>query len=141
MLLRPSLASVLLLLAIALTAAAPSPAPPPAPVTWAKDVQPLVFQSCADCHRPGGPAPFSLLTYPDARKRARQIAQVTGSRFMPPWLPESSSGPFVHDRHLTPAQIALFQRWATQGAPVGDPPQALRRLSPTRWPYCTPTRW
>jgi mono/diheme cytochrome c family protein len=34
----------------------------PAP-TFNKDIAPLIFQNCADCHRPGEVAPFSLLDY------------------------------------------------------------------------------
>src|SRR5213594_2077312 len=33
------------------------------PVTFAKDVAPIIFDHCGECHRPGGWAPFSLLTY------------------------------------------------------------------------------
>ena len=137
---RLSLASLLLLLTVALADAVPPPAPSPhAPVTWAQNVAPVLYRSCAECHHPGGPAPFSLLAYTDARKRARQIAQVTGSRFMPPWLPEPSSVPFVHARRLTPAQIALFQRWAAAGAPEGNPEGAPRPPFFARtWPLGKP---
>ena len=38
------------------------------PVTFTKDIAPIVFARCAGCHRPEGPAPFSLLTYQDARR-------------------------------------------------------------------------
>ncbi|MBV9848538.1 MAG: cytochrome c [Armatimonadetes bacterium] len=95
---RLSSASVLLAAAVAFATVPPAPKLPP--VTWAKDIAPIINQSCAECHHPGGPGPFPLLTYADARRRARQIAQVTGSRFMPPWLPEPGSGPFVHARRL-----------------------------------------
>ncbi|HZW78883.1 MAG TPA: hypothetical protein VFF50_00310, partial [Candidatus Deferrimicrobiaceae bacterium] len=57
-------------------------------VTFNRDVAPIIFSSCASCHRPGEAAPFSLLTYEDVKKHARQIAEVTRTRNMPPWLPE-----------------------------------------------------
>ena len=57
-------------------------------VTYSKDVAPIVFANCAGCHHPGEVAPFSLLTYKDAAKRADQLAEVTHSRFMPPWKAE-----------------------------------------------------
>jgi hypothetical protein len=44
---------------------------------FSRDVAPIIFEHCVSCHRPGGPAPFSLLTYKDASFRARQIAAVT----------------------------------------------------------------
>lgn len=118
MLPRLVVSSILLAAAVALAAAPPSPKHPPA-VIWTKDVAPIVFRSCAECHHPGGPAPFSLLTYAGAQQRARQIAQVTGSRFMPPWLPAPDCGPFVGTRRLSSAQIALIGRWVAQGAPDG----------------------
>jgi len=41
---------------------------------------------------PGEVAPFSLLTYQDAAKRAGLIATVTKKRYMPPWKPEPGYG-------------------------------------------------
>src|SRR5436190_11103090 len=49
------------------------------------DVAPILHLNCVVCHRPGGMAPFPLLNYADVKKRSRQIAQVTHSRYMPPW--------------------------------------------------------
>ena len=40
------------------------------PVTFHGQIQPLVFRHCAGCHRPGGAAPFPLLTFEDAAMRA-----------------------------------------------------------------------
>ena len=59
------------------------------PPTFHKNIAPILFSQCAPCHRPGEPGPFSLLTYDDARKHARQIADVTRRRYMPPWLPDA----------------------------------------------------
>src|SRR2546422_6601600 len=70
------------------------------PVTFTKDIAPILFNHCAVCHRPGQPGPFSLLDYNDARKRAKQIAEVTTSRYMPPWLPEPGYGEFADSRRL-----------------------------------------
>lgn len=36
-------------------------------ITFNKDIAPIFFKSCAECHRPGEAAPFSLLSYKDAR--------------------------------------------------------------------------
>lgn len=41
--------------------------------TFTKDVLPILQRSCQSCHRPGTPAPMSLLTYADARPWARSI--------------------------------------------------------------------
>ena len=90
-------------------------------VTFTRDIAPIVFQSCVSCHRQGGPAPFSLTTYDEVRRRATQIATVTKSRFMPPWKVEPRVSHFVGQDPLTDAQIANLAAWATNGAPQGDP--------------------
>lgn len=92
--------------------------------TFSRDVAPIVFSACVSCHRPDGPGPFSLTTYDDVRRRAAQIAQVTKSRFMPPWKVESAVGHFVGQRPLTEAEIASIERWASSGTPEGDPKQS-----------------
>src|SRR5207302_10852787 len=52
-----------------------------ASVTYSKDVAPLLADRCGMCHHAGGSAPFSLLTYADAKQHATQIAAVTARRF------------------------------------------------------------
>ena len=91
----------------------------PAP-TWADNIAPIIYRNCVECHRPGGVAPFSLLSYADAAKRARFIARVVESRIMPPWLPSGPRATFEGERCLEPGQIALFAAWAAAGAPAGD---------------------
>ena len=94
----------------------------PEPITFSKDIAPVILENCAICHRPGATAPFSLLTYADARPWARAIKQATLTRSMPPWKPEPGfGGPFVGDRRLSDAEIDLIARWVDAGAPEGDP--------------------
>jgi Tfp pilus assembly protein PilF len=101
--------------------AAPAQSLATEPVTYTRDVAPVVFRRCAPCHRPGESAPFSLLTYDDAKRRARLIADVTERRVMPPWLPSPGHGVFAGERRLPDHDVALFRRWDEQGAPEGDP--------------------
>jgi Tfp pilus assembly protein PilF len=101
------------LVAMVIGAAAPAP-------TFSKDIAPIIFSNCSSCHRPGGPAPFSLLSYADVRSRARLIASATTRRFMPPWKPEQGASEFVGVRRLSDAQIATIQQWVDQGALEGD---------------------
>lgn len=93
---------------------------PSRPVTFSKDVAPILYGQCAPCHHPGDAAPFSLLSFADAQKRAKQIAEVTRRRLMPPWLPAPGCNEFVGQRYLSEREIALIQRWAEQGAPEGN---------------------
>lgn len=90
----------------------------PAP-TFNKDIAPIVYASCAPCHRPAGAAPFSLLSYADVSKRADAVAHQTLSGHMPPWLPERGEFPLAGERRLTPAQIDLIQRWVSGGRVEG----------------------
>jgi len=91
------------------------------PVTFNKDIAPILFQHCAACHRPGESGPFPLLSYKDAKSRARQIAAVTQSKFMPPWLPEPGEFKFADELRLSDAQIAVITQWVEQGAVEGAP--------------------
>jgi Tfp pilus assembly protein PilF len=91
------------------------------PVTFNRDIAPIIFRSCSTCHHPGEAAPFPLLTYSDVKKHARQIADVTQARTMPPWLPEPQELKFADELRLPDAQIDLIWRWVAQGAVEGDP--------------------
>ena len=103
----------------------PSPPPPPAvasgSVTFAKDVAPILYGNCVTCHRPGQVAPFSLIDYENARKRAQAIADVTSAREMPPWPAAAGEYSFAGERRLRDDQIAVLRRWAESGAPQGSP--------------------
>lgn len=99
--------------------------------TFHRDVAPLLHAHCAVCHRPGQAAPFPLLTYADARRRAADLADVTARRVMPPWLPGRDSPAFEGARGLTEAERELLRRWAETGAPEGDPAGAA---PPPRFP-------
>ncbi len=103
----------------------PSPRSPSAAVaeqiTFSKHVAPILWRSCAGCHRPGEVGPFSLLTYRDAAKRADFIKQVTISRRMPPWKPHPGFGVFLDDLRLTDRELELLAEWADTGAEEGNP--------------------
>lgn len=106
--------------AFAQTSAPDAKAPrKPALLTFNKDIAPIIFHSCVECHHPGGPAPFSLLNFEDVKKRAKQIAAVTRSRYMPPWPPEPGFGDFIGERRLRDEQIRAIQNWVDQGAAEG----------------------
>jgi Flp pilus assembly protein TadD len=89
-------------------------------VTFNRDVAPIIFRSCESCHHVGEAGPFPLATYADVKKHARQIAQVTHLRIMPPWLPEPGEVRFADEQRLSDDQVALIQKWVSQGAPEGS---------------------
>ena len=89
-------------------------------VTFNKNIAPILFRHCVECHRPGEVAPFSLLTYDDAKKRATMIQTVTSKGIMPPWKSVPGHGSFVGERRLAAEEIELIARWIKQGKPEGD---------------------
>jgi hypothetical protein len=98
------------------------------PVTFSHDIAPLLYANCTACHREGEAAPFALLTYDDARKHAKQLADVATRRVMPPWKAEADSAEgdphFIGARRLTDEQIALLKQWVGDGCTEGDPSAA-----------------
>ena len=109
----------LLLLATAAACAASEPLPEK--VTFTEHVAPILFAKCAGCHRPGEIAPFSLLTYADAKKRAKQIAEITTERTMPPWHADKDNPAFLNNRSLDARQVELLAAWHRGGDVEGDP--------------------
>lgn len=93
-------------------------------VTWADHVAPIVYKHCATCHRDGGIAPFSLMSYADAAPQADYMAWAVGEGIMPPWPPNPDYQPHAFQRVLSPAERQAIIDWAEQGAPSGDLSQA-----------------
>ena len=91
------------------------------PVSYATDAARVIQEKCQSCHRPGEVAPFSLLTYDDARKRAAMIQEVVDNRRMPPWHADPRHGHFANDRSLSARERAILTAWVEQGTPLGDP--------------------
>lgn len=104
---------VLLSLAECLTSCGPA-------TDYASDVHPVLMKHCSGCHRPGGGGPFPLLTYRDASRRAKMIAFVTGSGYMPPWPADRNYTHFLNENGLTQDEISLLRKWYQDGCPPGD---------------------
>jgi mono/diheme cytochrome c family protein len=118
---RITFVALTLLAAAALCALPASQANETKTVTFTKDVAPIFFESCAECHRPGEAAPFSVLSYKEARPWAKAIREKVVSREMPPWHADPHYGKFKNDRRLTPAEIETIVAWVEGGAKEGDP--------------------
>ncbi len=99
--------------------------------TFNHDIAPILYENCSNCHRPGEVAPFSLLTYQDAAKRAKQIANITQAHVMPPWKATPGYGEFQDVRRLSDENIATINDWAQHGAPEGD---AAEKPAPPKFP-------
>jgi len=108
-----------LLFAFASTAATNPPA-----VTFSKDVAPVLQKNCQGCHRPGEAAPFSLLTYEQARPWAKAMKEAVLLKKMPPWFADPHYGKFSNDRSLSQKEIDTLTAWADSGAAEGNPKDA-----------------
>jgi hypothetical protein len=107
-------AACVLLLSAAVSAAAADATP-----TFTRDVAPILYARCVECHRPTMFAPMSLVTYQDARPYAPAIKRRVVSRQMPPWNADPAIGHFKNDPRLTDHEIDTIVRWADGGAPRG----------------------
>jgi peroxiredoxin len=104
-------------------------------VNFAEHVAPILQKNCQECHRPDQPAPFSLLTYEDASRRASMIREVVEERRMPPCYSDARHGEFINRRALTGEEIDAISAWSAAGAPRGD---ASRAPPNPDWPT---SRW
>jgi len=118
-----SLVFVLLITMTALGAEVSSPSvstDKSAPVTFNKDVLPILQDNCQSCHRTGGIAPMSLVTYENTRPWAKAIKTRVVNKQMPPWFADSHYGEFRNAPKLTQTNIATLVAWADSGAPEGS---------------------
>ena len=44
-------------------------------VTFNSQIAPIIYKNCSTCHRPGEAAPFSLLSYQDAKRKGKTIGK------------------------------------------------------------------
>ena len=83
-----------------------------ASVTFTKDVAPIIFNKCANCHRPGEVAPMPLTSYKEVRPWSKAIREEVIERTMPPWYadPHTTTLKFSNDRRLSEKEIDDYRR-------------------------------
>ena len=89
-------------------------------LTWSQEVSRIVYKHCVGCHREGGTAPMSLVTYEEARPWAKAIRDEVLERRMPPWGPVKGVGDFRHDPSLSQPELDILVGWVEGGSPKGD---------------------
>jgi hypothetical protein len=89
-------------------------------VTFTRDIAPILFKSCAECHRPGEIAPMSLLSYREVRPWAKSIRERVVERSMPPWSADPKYGHWANDPRLSSKEIETIVAWVNAGAPKGE---------------------
>jgi mono/diheme cytochrome c family protein len=107
--------NVILAVVLLLPAAAAAQTP-----TFSKDVAPIFYSKCVECHRPTMFAPMSLVKYDEARPWAKSIRARVSTRTMPPWGADPAHGVFKNDPRLSDKEIATILAWVDGGAPKGN---------------------
>jgi hypothetical protein len=87
--------------------------------TFTKDVAPILYNRCLECHRPGEAGPMAFRTYQETRPWAKAIKQAVMTHNMPPWYADPTIDHFKNDRHLTDQEVATITQWVDAGAPEG----------------------
>jgi hypothetical protein len=92
----------------------------PTPPTFSKDVAPILYKNCTNCHRAGEIGPMQLVSYSDARPWAKAIATRVTDGTMPPWHADPAHGQFANDRRLSDKDRETIVKWASSGATEGN---------------------
>ena len=92
-------------------------------VTYTKDISPIIYNNCTECHRDGEIGPFSLANFEEVRDEAYTILSVTRKGLMPPWMAdrEFSNYKILGERGLTDQEIETIAKWIEAEMPEGDP--------------------
>jgi hypothetical protein len=88
-------------------------------ITFTKDVAPIFYKNCSECHRPGEIAPFSLMTYKEARPWGKSIREKVADGTMPPWHADPTHGKFKNDRRLSQKEKDAIIGWIDGGMKEG----------------------
>lgn len=89
--------------------------------TFNKDIAPILFSRCTECHRAGEVAPMAFTSYKEVRPWAKSIKERVASRSMPVWLADPHVGSFRNDRRMTEREVETIVNWVNAGASEGDP--------------------
>src|SRR5262245_8190813 len=92
----------------------------PKQITFTKDVAPIFFNNCAQCHKPDDIGPFSVLSYKEVRPWAKSIKEKVVRREMPPWHADPHYGKFENESRLSQAEIDAIVAWVDGGAIEGN---------------------
>ena len=96
-------------------------------VTYNGEVGRIINDNCVVCHREGGIGPMHLSNYDQVRPWAPLIQLRVANREMPPYSYDHGIGiqELQGDWRLQQDEIDTIVAWVNQGAPLGDPDQAV----------------
>lgn len=87
---------------------------------WSSNVAGIIYSNCTTCHREGGIAPFSLMSYDDVVNNAWSVQADVNAHKMPPWPPDASYNHFRDEKVLSEEEINTINNWVNGGMPAGD---------------------
>lgn len=110
-------AAALAIISLAQASSTDGPAP-----SFNRDVAPILFKHCANCHRAGEIASaMPLVSYESARAMAESIKNTVLRREMPPWPADpAGSVAFRNDPRLSQREIDTLVAWVDHGTPKGN---------------------
>ena len=91
-----------------------------ASVTYCKQVAPILYQHCYECHRPNEIGPFDVSNFDELRGWADMVVEVIEQKRMPPWHATDTEYSFKNARHLPSESLKVIKQWARDGAPYGS---------------------
>ena len=96
-------------------------------VTYNGEVGRIINENCVVCHREGGIGPMQLSSYDQVRPWAPLIQLRVANKEMPPYAYDHGIGiqELQGDWRLQQEDIDTIVAWVNQGAPLGDPDQAV----------------
>ncbi|MEP7270683.1 MAG: hypothetical protein ABI882_04230 [Acidobacteriota bacterium] len=107
--------------------------------TFSQEIVRIFQKNCQTCHHVGDIAPFSLMTFADARPWSRSIREQVILHKMPPWKPTAGCGDFRETRGLTDDERAKIVAWVDGASPEGNPADLPVPLEfPDGWPLGEP---
>lgn len=89
--------------------------------TTYSDIAPVLYKNCTSCHRPGGGAPFSMLSYNQISPWSTSMLHELQEGYMPPWGADTMYMHFVNERPISQADKNALLDWIFDGAIEGDP--------------------
>lgn len=106
---------------------------------YAEHLFPIFRDNCGSCHREGGIAPMSLVTYREAYPWAQSIREEVLGLRMPPWKAEDGFGDFRNGHALPARDMDMILEWSSGGYPQGPRNVRLDPVgAPPAWPLGTP---
>lgn len=88
--------------------------------TFTKDVAPLLWKNCYECHRAGEIGPFDISDYEDLQGWGEMLVEVMEQKRMPPWHADPKHGSFKNQRLLPDGMIDVVRSWIECGMPYGN---------------------